>query len=96
MAGTSFIVAYVAVIAAFVCWGVGIFFYIRTHAQLSPADSHLRGPLFFAWMFTFGKLSGDARESARKVNMAMIGFFFSLLTAIGAWYAALFFATTGR
>ncbi len=88
MRTVGFLIAYVALIGVAFSWLAAFFFYLRTHASLSPEQSHLRGQLFFNWLFVNGKLTGEARENARKVHLAMAAFFVCILVAGGAFIVA--------
>ncbi len=96
MAAFAFLVAYVAIAGAAICWFVAVFYYVKTHAELGPEQAHLRLMTLVAWPFAVGRLGGAARESANKVNKAMVGFFLCLFVAFGAWGATFLFAVTGR
>jgi len=65
-----------------------MFFYVRTFSALSPADQHLRGQLFYNWLFASRKLSGEARENAGKVHLAMVAFLICGIVASGAFFFA--------
>jgi hypothetical protein len=82
------LIAYAALVGIGLSWIAAFFFYLRTHASLSPEQSHLRGQLFFNWLFVTGKLVGEARANARKVHLAMAAFFVCLLVAGGAFIVA--------
>jgi hypothetical protein len=84
----AFLVGYAAVIGVGFSWIAAFVFYLRTHGTLSPEQSHLRGQLFYNWLFANGKLTGEARENARKVHIAMAVFFVCLITAGGAFIVA--------
>ena len=84
----ALIVAYSAIGAIGLSWIAAFIFYLRTHGTLSPEQSHLRGQLFFNWLFVNGKLTGEARENARKVNLAMLVFFVCIFLAGGAMIVA--------
>ncbi len=77
----GFLLAYTAMVGVAFSWIAAFIFYLRTHGSLSPEQSHLRGQLFFNWLFVNGKLSGEAREYARRVNTAIGVFFISLVVA---------------
>jgi hypothetical protein len=82
------LVAYAALIGIALSWIAAFFFYLRTHASLAPEQQHLRGQLFFNWLFVNGKLTGEARESARNVHIAMAVFFVCVIVAGGAFIVA--------
>lgn len=84
----GFLVAYGALIGIGLSWIAAFVFYLKTHASLSPEQSHLRGQLFYNWLFVNGKLTGEARENARKVHLAMAVFFVCILLAGGAFIVA--------
>jgi hypothetical protein len=88
MRTVGLLVAYAALVGIALSWIAAFFFYLRTHASLGPEQSHLRGQLFFNWLFVNGKLVGEARENARKVHLAMAVFFVCLLVAGGAFIVA--------
>jgi hypothetical protein len=88
----GFLVAYAALIGIGLSWLAAAFFYVRTHASLAPEQQHLRGQLFFNWLFVNGRLTGEARENARRVHIAMAVFFVCLILAGGAFI----FATAPR
>ena len=92
----AFLVAYVAIAAAVICWFAAMYYYVRTHAELGPEQAHLRLMTLVAWPFAVGRLSGAARESANNVNKALVAFFLCLFVAGGAWGATFLFAVTGR
>ncbi len=96
MAAISFLLTYVAIAAAVVSWIASIYYFWKMQMQLGAEQSHLRFMTFVAWPFAFGRLAGAARESASKVNKAIVAFFLSLFVAIGAWGATFIFAATGR
>ena len=84
----GFLVAYGALIGVALSWIAALFFYLRTHGSLGPEQQHLRGQLFFNWLFVNGKLTGEARENARKVHLAMAAFFVCIILAGGAFIVA--------
>lgn len=88
MRTVGFLVAYAALIGVAFSWIAAAFFYLRTHGSLAPEQAHLRGQLFFNWLFVNGRLTGDARENARKVNLAMAAFFVCLLLVGGGFIVA--------
>ncbi len=84
----GFLVAYLALFGIGLSWIAAFFFYLRTHGSLAPEQQHLRGQLFYNWLFVNGKLTGDARASARNVNLAMVAFFVCIILAGGAFIVA--------
>ncbi|MBY0531151.1 MAG: hypothetical protein K2P86_04190 [Xanthobacteraceae bacterium] len=88
MRTVAFIVAYSAIAGIGFSWIAAFIFYLRTHGSLSAEQSHLRGQLFFNWLFVNGKLTGEARDNARKVNLAMLVFFVCMFVAGGAFIVA--------
>jgi hypothetical protein len=88
MRTVAFIVAYSAVIAIALSWVAAFIFYLRVHGSLAPDQQYLRGQLFFNWLFVNGKLTGEARDNARKVNLSMLVFFVCMFVAGGAFIAA--------
>jgi hypothetical protein len=88
MRTVGFIVAYSAIIGIALSWVAAFIFYLRVHGSLSPEQQHLRGQLFFNWLFANGKLTGEARENARKVNLSMLVFFVCIFVAGGAFIFA--------
>lgn len=88
MRTVGFIVAYSAVIGIALSWIAAFIFYLRVHGTLAPEQQHLRGQLFFNWLFVNGKLTGEARENARKVHLAMLVFFVCIVLAGGAFIVA--------
>jgi hypothetical protein len=84
MRTAGFIAAYSALIGVALSWVAAFIFYLRVHGSLSPEQQHLRGQLFFNWLFAQKKLTGEARENARRVNLAMLVFFVCLFVAGGA------------
>jgi hypothetical protein len=88
MRTVGFLVAYGALIGVGLSWLAALFFYIRTHGSLAPEQQHLRGQLFFNWLFVNGKLTGEARENSRKVHIAMAVFFVCLIVTGGAFIVA--------
>ena len=95
MAAIAFLVAYVAVAGAFVCWFAGVYYFWKTQTALGPEQGHLRMMTFVAWPLAVGRLSGAARESANKVNKALVAFFLCLFVAMGA-FGATFILAAGR
>ena len=89
MRTVGLLVAYASLIGIGLSWLAAFFFYLRTHSSLSVEQAHLRGQLFFNWLFVNGKLTGEARENARKVHIAMAAFFVCILVAGGAFIVAL-------
>lgn len=89
MRTVGFLLAYAALIGVAFSWIAAFVFYLRTHGTLSAEQSYLRGQLFFNWLFVNGKLTGEARENARKANMAIAVFFVCLLVAGAAFIVAL-------
>lgn len=96
MAAVALLVAYVAIAAAIVSWCVSIYYFWKTQTELGPEQGHLRFMTMVAWPFAVGRLNGAARESANKVNKALVAFFLCLFVAMGAWGATFIFAATGR
>jgi hypothetical protein len=96
MSAIAYLVAYAAIAGAAISWFVAIFFYLKTQSELGAEQSHLRWMTLVAWPFAVGRLSGAARDSANKVNKAMVAFFICLFVAFGAWGATLLFVVTGR
>ena len=96
MAAISFLVTYVAIAAAIVSWIVALYYFWKAQMQLGPEQGHLRFMTFVAWPFAVSRLVGAARDSASKVNKAIVAFFLSLFVAMGAWGATFIFAATGR
>ncbi len=88
MRTVGFLVAYAALIGIGLSWLAAVFFCFRTHASLAPEQQHLRGQLFFNWLFVTGKLTGEARANARKVHIAMAVFFVCIILAGGAFIVA--------
>jgi hypothetical protein len=88
MRTVGFIIAYSAIIGIALSWVAAFIFYLRVHGSLSPEQQHLRGQLFFNWLFANGKLTGEARDNARKVNLAMLVFFVCIFVAGGAFIFA--------
>lgn len=88
MRTVGFLVAYAALLGVALSWVAALFFYLRTHGSLAPEQQHLRGQLFFNWMFVSGKLTGEARENARRVHLAMAVFFVCIILAGGAFIVA--------
>jgi hypothetical protein len=88
MRTVGFLFAYAALIGIGLSWIAALFFYLRTHGSLSPEQSHLRGQLFYNWLFVNGRLTGEARENARRVHFAMAAFFICILVAGGAFIVA--------
>lgn len=81
MRTAGFLLAYAALIGVAFSWIAAFIFYLRTHGSLLPEQSHLRGQLFFNWLFVNGRLAGEARDNARKVNLAIAVFFICLVLA---------------
>jgi hypothetical protein len=96
MAAIAFLIAYVAIAGAVISWCAGVFYYWKTQTELGPEQGHLRLLTLVAWPFAARRLSGAARESANKVNKALVAFFICLFVAFGAWGATFIFAATGR
>ena len=88
MRTVALIAAYCAIAGIGLSWIAAFVFYLRTHGSLSAEQQHLRGQLFFNWLFVNGKLTGEARENARKVNLSMLVFFVCMFVAGGAFIAA--------
>lgn len=84
----ALLVGYAAVIGIGLSWVGALFFYLRTHGTLAVEQQHLRGQLFFNWLFVNGKLTGEARENARRVHIAMAAFFVCVILAGGAFIVA--------
>jgi hypothetical protein len=89
MRTVGLLVAYASLIGIGLSWIAAFFFYLRTHESLAPEQAHLRAQLFFNWLFVNGKLTGEARENAHKVHIAMAAFFVCILIAGGAFIVAL-------
>lgn len=82
------LVAYASLIAMALSWIAALFFYMRTFGAVTPEQSYLRGQLVFNWLFANGKLTGEAREHAHKVNIAMAVFFVCLIISGAAFIVA--------
>jgi hypothetical protein len=85
MRTVALIVAYSSIAAIGLSWIAAFIFYLRVHGSLAPEQQHLRGQLFYNWLFVSGKLTGEARANARKVHLAMLVFFVSMFVAGGAF-----------
>jgi len=88
MRTAGFLVAYAALIGVACSWVAAFFFYLRTHGTLAPEQANLRPQLFFNWLFVTGRLTGEARENARRVNLAVAAFFVCIFLAGGAFIFA--------
>jgi hypothetical protein len=88
MRTVGFLLAYAALIGVALSWIAALLFYVRTHSSLSPEQAHLRPQLFFNWMFVSGKLTGEARDNARRVNMAVMVFVAGVIVAGAAFIIA--------
>lgn len=88
MRTAGLLAAYAAIIGIVLSWTAAFVFYLKTHGSLGAEQSHLRGRLFFNWLFVNGKLTGEARDNARKVNLAMVAFFVCIVLAGGAFIFA--------
>jgi len=89
MRTVGFLVAYAALIAVGFSWIAAFIFYLRTHTSLGPTQQHLRGQLIYNWLFVSGKLDGEARDNARKVNFAVVVFLAGIIIAGAAFIFAL-------
>jgi len=88
MRAFALLTAYAALLGAFGSWVAAVFYYWKTHAALSIEQTHLRAQLFFNWLFVSGRLTGEARESARKVHISLAVFVACLIIAGGAFIVA--------
>ena len=88
MRNAALIAAYCAIAGIGFSWIAAFVFYLRTHGSLSPDQQHLRGQLFYNWLFVQKHLTGEARENARKVHLAMLVFFVCIFVAAGAFMFA--------
>ncbi len=89
MRTVGFLLAYAALAGVAVSWIAAVIFYLRTHGSLAPEQSHLRGQLFFNWLLVQGRLTGEARENAKRVSYAFAAFFICLFVAGGGFIVAL-------
>ena len=98
MAQSAYIVAGLAVAAAFVSWIAGAVFYIRTLRSLSesPEQRGLMLRAIVAWPFAVGCLQGQAAVHAAKVNKALVAFLVCLIVAISAISVATNLARVSR
>jgi hypothetical protein len=88
MRTAGFVLAYAALIAVAFAWIAAFVFYLRTHGSLGADQQHLRGQLFYNWLFVQSKLTGDARDNARKANMAVVVFVAGVVVAGAAFIFA--------
>lgn len=88
MRTAGYLVAYAAFIAVGVAWIAAFVFYIRTLGSLGPEQAHLRGQLFYNWLFASRQLTGEAGANARKVNFAVIVFVAGVVVAGAAFIFA--------
>ena len=86
MATAAFIVAGLAVAGALASWIVGAVYYVRTLRAISqdPQQRGLMSRAIFAWLFTVGRLQGEASAHASIVNKALVAFFACLIVAVSA------------
>jgi hypothetical protein len=98
MAQLAYIVAYLALAGAAVCWIVGATYYVRTLRAIS-ADPQRRGLMLralFAWPLALGKMRGAAAEHSTTVNKAMVAFLACLIVAVSAISVATNLARVSR
>jgi hypothetical protein len=86
MATAAFIVAGLAVAGALASWIAGAVYYVRTLQAISqdPQQRGLMSRAIFAWLFTVGRLQGEASAHASIVNKALVAFIACLIVAVSA------------
>ncbi|HZO45197.1 MAG TPA: hypothetical protein VFB68_04855 [Xanthobacteraceae bacterium] len=86
MATAAFIVVGLAAAGAFASWIVGAVFYVKTLQAISndPQQRGLMSRAIFSWMFTVGRLKGDASIHASTVNKALVAFLACVIVAVAA------------
>ena len=86
MVQAAYIVIGLAVAGAIASWIVGAVFYFRTLGAISQ-DPQQRGLIpraIFAWLFTAGRLQGEAGAHASIVNKAVVAFLACVIVAVSA------------
>jgi hypothetical protein len=86
MATAAYIVIGLAAAGAIASWIVGAIFYVRTLGALrsDPQQRDLVPRAIFAWMFTAGRLQGEASANASIVNKAIVAFLVCVIVAATA------------
>ena len=86
MAQAAFIVVGLALAGAVAAWVVGAVYYVRTLQAISqsPDQRGLMARAMFSWMFTVGRLKGEAASQASTVNKALVAFLACVIVAAAA------------
>ena len=86
MATVAYIVVGLALAGAFASWIAGAVFYVRTLRAISqdPQQRGLMSRAIFGWMFTVGRLQGEAAAQASIVNKALVAFLACVIVAAAA------------
>jgi hypothetical protein len=86
MATAAYIVIGLAVAGALASWVVGAVFYVRTLRAISqdPQQRGLMSRAIFSWLFTVGRLQGEAATHASTVNKAVVAFLACVIAAATA------------
>jgi hypothetical protein len=86
MATAAFILVGLAVVGAFASWIVGAVYYVKTLQAVShdPQQRALMSRAIFSWMFTVGRLQGQASAHASIVNKALVAFLACVIVAAAA------------
>ena len=86
MAQAAYIVVGLALAGAVAAWIVGAVYYVRTLQAIShsPDQRGLMTRAMFAWMFTVGRLKGEAASQASTVNKALVAFLACVIVAAAA------------
>ena len=86
MATAAYIATGLAFAGAVAAWIVGAVFYVRTLRAISqdPQQRGLMPRAIFAWLFTVGRLQGEASAHAAIVNKAVVAFLACVIFAAAA------------
>jgi hypothetical protein len=86
MSQAAYILVGLAVAGAFAAWIVGAVYYVKTLQAISndPQQRGLMTRAIFSWMFTVGRLRGQASAHASTVNKALVAFLACAIVAVAA------------
>ncbi len=86
MATAAYIAVGLALAGAVASWIVGAVFYVKTLRAISqdPQQRGLMPRAIFAWLFTVGRLQGEASVHASIVNKAVVAFLACVIVAATA------------
>jgi hypothetical protein len=86
MATAAYIAIGLAAAGAVASWIVGAVFYVKTLRAISqdPQQRRLMPRAIFAWLFTVGRLQGQASVHASIVNKAVVAFLACVIVAATA------------